>query len=335
MFNKVYEKIKEYIVNNYKFLISLIVIFCLFTVELPYVIYVPGGIVELNDRIEIEDEYDARGTLNMSYVSVMRGKIPFLLFSYLKKDWDIKKSSDITSEDQSVDELLELEKLYMASSIDNATLIAYKKAGKEIDIKEEVHNIVYIAKEAETDLLIYDKVLSIEGKKVRTVEELKEIVNSKKAGDKVEIEVDRNGKIINTTSTIYNTEDGLKVGVVFLNTYEYTTKPQIEVKTKNKESGSSGGLMLALAIYNKLTENDITKGKTIVGTGTISSDGLVGEIDGVKYKLLGAEKNHADIFLCPKENYDEAIEVKKEHNLKLEIKSVETFDEAIEYLKSL
>jgi len=75
MFNKVYEKIKEYIVNNYKFLISLIVIFCLFTVELPYVIYVPGGIVELNDRIEIEDEYfDYIGVVNLDNDETWRCK---------------------------------------------------------------------------------------------------------------------------------------------------------------------------------------------------------------------------------------------------------------------
>ena len=34
------------------------------------------------------------------------------------------------------------------------------------------------------------------------------------------------------------------------------------------------------------------------------------EIDGVKYKMLGAKKNKADVFLCPYENYEEAINVK-------------------------
>ena len=43
--------------------------------------------------------------------------------------------------------------------------------------------------------------------------------------------------------------------------------------------------MTALAIYNYLTEEDITHGKTIVGTGTIDINGNVGLIGGVKYKL--------------------------------------------------
>ena len=92
--------------------------------------------------------------------------------------------------------------------------------------------------------------------------------------------------------------------------------------------------MLSLAIYNAITEEDITKGKTIVGTGTIDILGNVGKIDGVKYKILGAVKNKADLFICPKDNYDEAMKVKKEHNLNINIISVETFDEAINYLEN-
>lgn len=335
MINKLYEKIKNYIVNNYKFLISLVLIVALCLVELPYVVYTPGGLVYLNDRIEVKDGYEATGSFNMSYVSLMKGKIPILALSFLFKDWDIVKAEEITGEDESVSDLLDLEKLYMQSSIDNATIVAYQKAGKEITINSEVNNIVYITKEAKTDLKVYDKVISIEGKKVKTVDELKQIVNTKKEGDYVHILVERNDKEINTTSKVYMTDDGLKVGIVFLTTYDYTTNPKLEIKTKYNESGSSGGLMLSLAIYNELVEEDITHGLKIVGTGTIDINGLVGEIDGVKYKILGAEKNKADIFLCPKENYEEALKVKKERNLKLEIKSVETFTEALEYLNTL
>ena len=48
-----------------------------------------------------------------------------------------------------------------------------------------------------------------------------------------------------------------------------------------------------LAIYKELIEEDITHGLKIVGTGTIDELGNVGEIDGVKYKILGAVKNKA------------------------------------------
>lgn len=51
MFTKIYEKGKSFIKENYKSLIVLIIIFMVFTIELPYSIYTPGGAVNLNDQI--------------------------------------------------------------------------------------------------------------------------------------------------------------------------------------------------------------------------------------------------------------------------------------------
>ena len=332
MFNKIYESIKNFIVDNYKFLIVWGIILFLFFYELPYVIYTPGGVVNLNDRIEVSDGYEIDGSLNMSYVSLVKGTLPMILLSYLLPNWDLVNQEEITREDESVDELLELEKLYMKSSIDNATILAFNKSGKYLEITKEVNNIVYIADEADTDLEMYDEVISADGKDINNVAELREIVNSKNEGDTIKFIVLRNGKEKECSAKIYDTEDGLKVGISFLTTYEYDTDPSINIETKSSESGSSGGLMLTLAIYDLITEDDIAAGRTIVGTGTISVDGTVGEIDGVKYKLLGASKNAADIFLCPMENYEEAITVKEEFDLDIEIKGVATFDEALEYL---
>lgn len=334
MFNKIYSHIKSFFVENYKFLIIWAIIIFLFFYELPFVIYTPGGVVNLEERIEVSDGYASEGSLNMSYVSLVKGTLPMILLSYIIPNWDLVKSSEITSDDGSIDELLELEKLYMQSSIDNATILAYKTAGKKVDITREVNNIVYIADEADTDLEIYDELLTADGKSISTVEDLREIVESKSAGDTISFTVSRNGKEKKCSAVIYDTEDGLKVGISFLTTYEYDTNPEITVETKSSESGSSGGLMLTLAIYNALIPEDITKGRTVVGTGTISLDGTVGAIDGVKYKILGAIKNDADIFLCPMENYDEAIEVKEEFDLDIEIHGVANFDEALRFLEN-
>lgn len=334
MFNKLYSNIKEFIVENYKFLIVWGIIIFLFFYEFPFVIYTPGGVVNLEERVEVSDGYDSEGSLNMSYVSLVKGTLPMILLSYIIPNWDLVNSSEITSEDESVSELLELERLYMRSSIDNATILAYQTAGKSIDITREVNNIVFISDEANTDLEIYDELLTADGKEIKTVDELREIVNSKNEGEVIEFTVNRNGSVKNCSAKIYDTSDGLKVGISFLTTYEYDTDPEITVETRSSESGSSGGLMLTLAIYNALVPEDITKGRTIVGTGTISLDGTVGAIDGVKYKILGAVKNDAGIFLCPDENYEEALEVKEEFDLDIVIHSVATFSEALDYLAS-
>ena len=45
----------------------------------------------------------------MSYVSLVKGTIPMLLLSFVIPNWDILPSEEITREDESVDDLLELE----------------------------------------------------------------------------------------------------------------------------------------------------------------------------------------------------------------------------------
>ena len=88
--------------------------------------------------------------------------------------------------------------------------------------------------------------------------------------------------------------------------------------------------MLTLAIYNNLVAKDITNGKKIVGTGTIDDNGNVGSIGGVKYKLNGAVRSKADIFLVPSgENYEEAVKEAKRKKYSIKIVSVSTFDEAL------
>ena len=54
MFNKIYERIKKFIKENYKFFIFLTVIVFLFYYEFPYIIYKSGGTINLEDRVIID-----------------------------------------------------------------------------------------------------------------------------------------------------------------------------------------------------------------------------------------------------------------------------------------
>ena len=112
--------------------------------------------------------------------------------------------------------------------------------------------------------------------------------------------------------------------------------PNIIFHFDSYESGPSGGLMMSLAIYNALVEEDMTHGKKIVGTGTIERDGTVGEIGGVEYKIKGAVKEKADIFLIPAgDNYEEAKALIEENHYHITLVPIKTFDVAVEYLQSL
>ena len=335
MFTKIYEKIKEFIKENYKGLIAIVVVFLLFMIEFPYSIYTPGGAVDLNKRISVSDGYEAEGSFNMAYVSMVRGSIPFLLLSYIIPDWDIVSSDEITIEGENMEEMLEREKLYMQESMDAAIINAYRAAGADLNITGTISEVSFIAEEADTNLKIGDEIIRANQVEIHSLDDLKKVIEGLDEKEKVRLDVIRDDEEKECFAYTYKTDDGMKIGVSLLTTYEYTTAPEVSITSKASEAGSSGGLMMSLTIYNSLVPEDITGGKKIVGTGTIDIDGNVGEIGGVKYKLIGAVKSDADVFICPEENYEEAIEVALDKDYDIPIISVSTFLEAIEALEEL
>ena len=146
----------------------------------------------------------------------------------------------------------------------------------------------------------------------------------------------RDKKEVECYAILQEINDTKVVGISFMQDFNYETDPKIELKFKSSESGPSGGLMTAISIYDKLVDDDLTKGLKIVGTGTINSDGTVGSIGGVKYKLKGAVRSKADVFIVPnEENYDEVMKIMKKEKYKIKILGVSTFDEAIKKINEL
>lgn len=334
MANKIYEKIKNFIKNNYKFIILMILIVFMFYYETPYIIYKSGGTINLDKRIVIEKKYTQKGSISMSYVTAMKGSPAFVLLSYIMPDWDLERINDVSSED-SYEETLEIGKEYLNEGIDNAIISAFNESDYNIDIIKENIKVIFLSDKANTDIEVGDTILKINDKEINSFKEIREYLNSLKENEEVSVLVRHKDKEYLRKAILYKDEDNtLKIGVAFHTTYEYTTEIPVKINMKNNESGSSGGLMMSLAIYNALTPDDITKGLKIVGTGSINADGTVEEIGGVKYKVLAASKAKADIFFCPIENYEEANDIKNKRKLNIEIVKVSSLKDAIEYLKN-
>ena len=91
-------------------------------------------------------------------------------------------------------------------------------------------------------------------------------------------------------------------------------------------------MMYTLTIIDLLTEEDLAKGNVIAGTGTISSDGTVGGIGGVRQKVVAAQAAGARYILVPASNYADALTMQDEG---VEIYSIETIQDAIDILEGL
>jgi len=321
--------------QNYKFILLLVSIILIFNIQFPYYIDAPGGISDMSEKIEI-DGYESKGSFNLAYVREYKATLPTLLISLFNKDWKVLKKEEVLLETEDDESYLLRDQIFMQEAISNAISVAYKNANKEINILSNKLVVTYIDTNSNTSLKVGDEIISINDIVVDSKDDITNIINNFYIGDKLNIKAINNNEEYNKYAYIKNEEDKKQIGILISNIKEYKTNPEVKVNIDKNESGSSGGLITALSIYDSLVEEDITKGLTIVGTGTIDIDGNIGSIGGVEYKLKSAVKKNADLFIVPKdENYDEAIKLKKENKYNIEILGVSTFNETINYLKKL
>jgi PDZ domain-containing protein len=328
------EKLLNFIKLNYKNLIFIFVVIIMFYMPTNYEIDTDGGLIDLNDRITVDPSYDSTGSINLTYVGGIKGTPAMLLLSYILPSWDAYKYTDYLIDDETYDEQLKRYKVSLIEAEQNATYVALKSANKDVEIKSYNVTVIFIDKDAITSLEVGDVILDVEGDSVLSFENLGTIIDTHEVGDIINIKVKRDNKEKTVTATIREEDENKIVGIYINPIIELETKIDVTFQNEAQEYGSSGGLMNTLMIYEKVTEEDITKGRIISGTGSINIDGTVEEISGVKYKLRGAYKNGADIFIVPEANYEEALEVQKEYDMD-DIKIIEAinFNQVLEELK--
>lgn len=327
------KKIINFIKQDIWFIISLIIIVVLFNIKLPYYIDVSGGTIDISNRITTENRNNKiNGSLNMLYVTEYEATIPTYLLSYLFKDWKVEKVSDVQVNNEDMEEIYERNRIMLDNSISNATYVAYTSANKNIEVKDKISYVIATTKD--NGIKIGDIITKVNDKEINSTSEIKEIISNQEVGNTIKLTVKRNNKEKEINVKVSEEKGQKIIGVVIMTNYKYNLDPEINIKFKKSESGSSGGLMMALSIYSVIADDDIVKGRNIAGTGTIDLEGNVGKIDGIKYKLMGAVKNKMDVVLVPEGNYEEALEVKKEKKYDIEIVSIKTFNDAIEYLKN-
>lgn len=323
---KIFDKVKQFFKENYKQIIVLVIFMIVVNVELPYYIEAPGGAINLSERID-NDYKKNDGSLNMLYVTEYRGNVVTMLMGKIIRSWDIYEISNQQVSNETSEEIYLRNKVMLDNSIQNATMVAYKYAGKEIKIKGKENIVLFTLKN--NGINVGDVLLKIDDQVIDNIDDIKTIIDMKNVGDDVELLVNRNNKEKRIKVKL---DDDKLLGITIITNYDYELPDDLNINFKSSEGGSSGGLVLALGIYSQITDIDILKGRNIAGTGTIDTLGNVGKIDGIKYKIAGAVRDKMDVVLVASDNYEEAKQVVMDNNYDIELVEVSTFEKAIEYL---
>lgn len=191
----------------------------------------------------------------------------------------------------------------MATSQENATASALRELGIPFEQKLLVADLADQSASA-GKLQAGDVFSTVNGKPVTSLRVVQEELAAGN-GKPATVVVMRDGKPVTETITPTENAAGRFILGVLLQ-YEFTFPFDVRISL-DKVGGPSAGMMFALGIIDTITPGDLTGGKHIAGTGTITPDGVVGSIGGIGQKMHGARADGAAVFLAPAANCAEVV----------------------------
>ncbi|MDA3029745.1 MAG: PDZ domain-containing protein, partial [Actinomycetota bacterium] len=258
-----------------------------------------------------------------------------ILYGWIDKNRVVLPRVQVYPEGESAAESVKIGADEMSGSQINATAAALDFLGFKNKAKLMIVD-VNKKSNAVDNLQAGDQIISVNNKNYNSSAQIVDYLDQKKPGDLISIKVLRDSnEIISRVIKLSAREDGSAfIGINIQSEFDFP----FDVKIKLAETGgSSGGLIFALGIVDKLTSQDLVRYRNIAGTGTITTDGRVGPIGGITEKIIGAKKAGVELFLTPIENCSEISDEEKVvssiDKKVMKIVPVATLNEAISILK--
>lgn len=339
---------------NTRRIIFLIIISAIILMYFPisYFVIAPGSAMEVDSLVDVEDSYTEKGEFMLTTVSISYASIASFLYSKVSTYMEAVPKEYILAEDEDQKDYADRQIYVMDNSQEKAIIAACNYLNLPLEIKDNGLIVTGISEESNAGEVLKngDKIISIGNQPISTLEELLLFLEDKKANDVINIEFERDAKVYTNEVTLYNlnsgktdsesTEERVGIGIYTYEDRDIVTSKEIEFNTEDI-GGPSAGLMFTLEIINQLIPEDLTKGYRVAGTGTISTDGTVGQIGSARLKVKAANEEKAEIFFVPKdikesdENEKNATKSNEDLGNPIKIVPVANLAEAVEYLQQL
>ena len=300
-------------------------------VKSDYYFMSPGPPYQWNIEIENVQTYEYEG--NLYQLTVRRDEANYFVYAWarLNSQIDLYPREVILPDGVTPQELSEISIQNMMTSENVAIAVALDSLNYEIQSEGDGVLVVGLLDDSpvKDKLIKNDLIVSINNVLVKSVSEFISMLRTYEIGDIVNIGLIRNEQELTIeTKLIEHVEYENEPMVGFLAStpnQQFIFPFEVDIKTGNV-GGPSAGMMMALNVYNLLTEDDITNGKKIAGTGTIEIDGSIGPVGGVKQKVIAAKRANAGLILVPTANYEEASVFADDNT---QIVAVDSFDNAL------
>jgi PDZ domain-containing protein len=321
--------------------------------EVDYFALSPGPVNDVGDFVSVvgQDPVEDAGELFFLTVSLKEVTALEYIGGWLDPEVTLNKRETIRPAGVSQEELTRQNLALMEGSKRDAIFVALTRLGYEPQLIGSGALILGTIEGTAADgvLQAEDVIVEVDGVEVEFANDAVDALSGKTPGTEVELVIERAGE--NGTSETLTVEIVLgpfmgfdeneepivdesrgMVGVLLEDAETEELYPvDVQIDSQNI-GGPSAGLMFTLELINQLTDEDITRGRRIAGTGTIDRDGVVGPIGGVQQKVFGAIRAGADHVLVPAANYEDALVAAGDD---ISVVRVETVDDALAFLDSL
>lgn len=312
----------------------------LWFVTLPYFALWPGPVEEVSDLVRVDgapELYELNGDLYMLTVTLQEVNAFELAQGWLDPEVDLVAREAIRPRGVTPEEHRQANLRSMDRSKETAIEVALRYVGLPVAHTGEGVLVTSVLPDgpAEGLLEVGDVIVEIGRTPVSVLDEGVDAIRANDIGDTIPLTVQRDDARIEIEITLaeHSTDRGRPMVGFAPETYKRSLDLPFEIEIETHGTGGpSAGVMYALTLIDLLTEQDLTSGAIVAGTGTLSPDGAVGPIGGVRQKVVAAQKAGARYVLVPAPNYADAVTVKREG---VEIFAVSSIGEAVGVLEGI
>lgn len=307
-------------------------------VPLPVFMERPGSPVSLTDHVSVDAPQaagDIDGDFLLTLVNLRRATTAGVVVGLFDADTEFIFAQALTAGLDDA-EYFEAQRDLFDETADMAAALALEAADFPVERSEASGALVVsVLPGAPADGVLRpgDVITSVEGEPIRGAGQLVEAIRQAD-GPQVELGIRRDDERrqvrVAPGPVPQLDQDGLGVQVNDLPP-EVDLPFPVEVDA-GAIGGPSAGLMIALTVYDTVSDEDLAAGRRIAGTGAIDARGHVQPVGGVDLKVVAADRDGADVFVSPVEQVPDALAAVPGDSA-LEIVGVATFSEALDALR--
>ncbi|MGH3326377.1 MAG: PDZ domain-containing protein [Streptomycetales bacterium] len=306
-------------------------------IVLPYFVIRPGEALAVGERVSFggsQREDPLSGRFLLTTVALSQPSAVGFVQAWIDDDLTLLPRDEVIPSGSQPREYFQAQRALFAESTRIAAAVGLRAAGREVTITGAGARVAAVVPGSPADgkLRKGDVIVSAARQPVHLTSDVIAVATRREPGDRVRLEVRREGKLSRVTVGLERSQqlERPRLGVAVRTVDLKIDLPFAVDVESGRIGGPSAGLMVALTVYDLAQPGDLTRDRTVAGTGTIDTGGRVGPVGGVSQKVEAAVDAGASTFLVPSE---EAGEARRAARGRLRVIEVGTLDQAITALR--